>query len=72
MKKIAVVPRLPQPVLEQIAKLGEVLVPQSGAPLDKAGMQALMRVSGVADKPELQAEDVAFAIAPRLNAAGPE
>lgn len=43
MKKIAVVPRLPQPVLEQIAKLGEVLVPQSGAPLDKAGMQALMR-----------------------------
>jgi len=43
MKRIAVVPRLPQPVLEQIAKLGEVLVSQSGAPLDKAGIRDLMR-----------------------------
>ena len=43
MKKIAVVPRLPQPVLEQIAKLGEVLAAQPGAPLDKAGVRELMR-----------------------------
>lgn len=43
MTKIAVVPRLPQPVLEQIAKLGEVLAAQSGATLDKAGVRDLMR-----------------------------
>jgi len=43
MKKIAVVRRLPQPVLDQLAGLGEVLVPQTDAPLDKAGMRALMR-----------------------------
>jgi len=43
MKKIAVVRRLPQPVLDQIGKLGEVLLPPSDAPLDKAGMQELMR-----------------------------
>jgi len=43
MKKIAVIPRLPQPVLEQIAKLGEVLVAQSDAPLDKAVVRDLMR-----------------------------
>jgi single-stranded-DNA-specific exonuclease len=33
-------------------------------------MRALMRVSGVAEKKELQAKDISFAIAPRLNAAG--
>jgi gluconate 2-dehydrogenase len=43
MKKIAVVRRLPQPVLDQLAGLGEVRVPQSDAPLDRAGMQELMR-----------------------------
>lgn len=43
MKRIAVVPRLPQPVLEQIAKLGEVVAPQSAAPLDKAGVRGLMQ-----------------------------
>ena len=43
MKKIAVLRRLPQPVLDQLAGLGEVLVPQTDAPLDKAGMRALMR-----------------------------
>jgi len=42
MKKIAVVPRLPQPVLDQIAKLGEVVASQSASPLDKAGVRELM------------------------------
>jgi lactate dehydrogenase-like 2-hydroxyacid dehydrogenase len=43
MKKIAVVRRLPQPVLDQIGKLGEILLPASDAPLDKAGIRKLMR-----------------------------
>jgi len=43
MKKIAVARRLPQPVLDQIAGLGEVLAPKNDAPLDRAGMQELMR-----------------------------
>ena len=43
MKKIAVARHLPQPALDQIGKLGEVLVPGSEAPLDKAGMRELMR-----------------------------
>jgi gluconate 2-dehydrogenase len=43
MKKIAVVRRLPQPVLDQLGKLGEVLVPASDAPLDTAGLRELMR-----------------------------
>lgn len=34
------------------------------------GMQALMRISGIAEHGELQAEDIAFALAPRINAAG--
>jgi gluconate 2-dehydrogenase len=43
MKKIAVVRRLPQSVLDQLAALGEVLVPPSDAPLDRAGLRELMR-----------------------------
>ena len=34
------------------------------------GLKALMRLAGLNDKPLLQAEDVAFALAPRINAAG--
>ena len=34
------------------------------------GMQALLRCSGLMDKAELQAEDIGFSIAPRINAAG--
>lgn len=34
------------------------------------GLKALMRVAGLSDRPALQAEDIAFAIAPRINAAG--
>jgi len=34
------------------------------------GLKALMRVAGLAEKPTLSSEDVAFALAPRLNAAG--
>lgn len=34
------------------------------------GLQALMRVCKLLDKPALTSEDVAFSIAPRLNAAG--
>jgi gluconate 2-dehydrogenase len=48
MKKIAVVRRLPPPVLDQIARLGEVLLPPSEAPLDKAGMTQLMREADAA------------------------
>lgn len=34
------------------------------------GMKALLQVSGLWDKPEIQAEDIAFALGPRLNAVG--
>lgn len=43
MKKIAVARRLPGPVLDQVARLGELLLPQSDAPLDRTGMQDLLR-----------------------------
>jgi lactate dehydrogenase-like 2-hydroxyacid dehydrogenase len=43
MKKIAVVPRLPPPVLQQIAQLGELLAPKPDAPLDRASIRDLMR-----------------------------
>jgi gluconate 2-dehydrogenase len=43
MKKIAVARRLPQPVLDEIARFGEVLLPQSEATRDKAEMQHLLR-----------------------------
>jgi gluconate 2-dehydrogenase len=43
MTKIAVTRRLPQPVLDKIAQLGDVSLPPSDAPLDPAGMQALLR-----------------------------
>ncbi len=42
MKKIAVARRLPQPVMDQIARLGEVRVPPSDAPLDRTGLQDLL------------------------------
>jgi gluconate 2-dehydrogenase len=48
MKKIAVVRRLPPPVLDQIARFGEVLLPPSEAALDKAGMTHLMREADAA------------------------
>lgn len=34
------------------------------------GLAALMKLTGLADKPSLSSEDIAFTIAPRLNAAG--
>lgn len=34
------------------------------------GLKALMKIAGLLERPELQAEDIAFAIAPRINAAG--
>lgn len=34
------------------------------------GLKALLRVSGLTDRTALQAEDIAFGIAPRINAAG--
>jgi len=34
------------------------------------GLKALLRISGLQDRSALQAEDVAFGIAPRINAAG--
>ena len=34
------------------------------------GLKALMKVSKLADKPQLTAEDVGFGLAPRINAAG--
>ncbi len=34
------------------------------------GLKALLEVAGLADKPKLAAEDVAFKLAPRMNAAG--
>ncbi|MEY3456844.1 MAG: Single-stranded-DNA-specific exonuclease RecJ [Planctomycetota bacterium] len=34
------------------------------------GMQALLRASGLMDKAELQADDIGFSLAPRINAAG--
>lgn len=40
--------------------------------LDRAnpGLKELLRISKVSDKGSLQAEDIAFAVAPRINAAG--
>jgi len=43
MKKIAVARRLPQPVLDQVARVGEVLLPQGDVPRDRAEMQQLLR-----------------------------
>ncbi|MGB4708472.1 MAG: single-stranded-DNA-specific exonuclease RecJ [Fuerstiella sp.] len=34
------------------------------------GLQALLKISELSDKPTLSAEDIAFGIAPRINAAG--
>ncbi|HEY4262633.1 MAG TPA: single-stranded-DNA-specific exonuclease RecJ [Schlesneria sp.] len=34
------------------------------------GLKALMKIAGLSERPALQAEDIAFAIAPRINAAG--
>ena len=34
------------------------------------GLRALMQVAGVFEKPELNAEDIGFSLAPRINAAG--
>jgi gluconate 2-dehydrogenase len=42
-RKIAISRRLPQPVLDKVAELGEVLLPPTEAPLDGAGMAELLR-----------------------------
>ncbi len=34
------------------------------------GLRALMKVAGLLEKPELKADDIGFALAPRINAAG--
>lgn len=34
------------------------------------GMKALLQIAGVWDKPDIQAEDIGFAVGPRLNAVG--
>lgn len=68
MKKIAVVPRLPPPVLQQIAQLGEVLVPQSDAPLDESGVRALMRDADAALLTAVDRVDAAtIAACPKLK-----
>ena len=41
--KIAIVRRFPQPVLDQVAQLGEVLLPPTEASLDASGMAELLR-----------------------------
>lgn len=43
MTKVAVARRMPQPVLDKLASLGDVLLSPSDASLDKAGLQQLMR-----------------------------
>lgn len=42
-RKIAIARRLPQPILDQVAKLGDVRVPPTETPLDRAGMVELLR-----------------------------
>ncbi len=42
-RKIAIARRLPQPVLDKVSKLGEVIVPLTEAPLDGTGMTELLR-----------------------------
>jgi lactate dehydrogenase-like 2-hydroxyacid dehydrogenase len=42
-KTIAVTRRLPQPVLDQVAQFGEVVVPPTDAALDKDGLTSLLR-----------------------------
>jgi len=49
-----------------LVRHGLVSLKQSPSP----GLAALMKVAGLDGKPSLDAEDVAFSLAPRLNAAG--
>lgn len=49
-----------------LVRHGLVSLKQTALP----GVQALLEVSGLSEKPRLDAEDVAFQLAPRLNAAG--
>jgi gluconate 2-dehydrogenase len=68
MKKIAVARRLPQPVLEQLAKLGELLLPPGDASLDKAGIRDLLRDADAALVAAVDPVDAeAIAAAPRLR-----
>jgi gluconate 2-dehydrogenase len=46
--KIAIVRRFPQPVFQQVAQLGEILLPPTDAPLDSAGMTELLREADAA------------------------
>lgn len=68
MKKIAVARRLPQRVLDPLAALGEVLVPQSDAPLDPAGLRELMRDADAALVTAVDPVDAAtIAACPKLK-----
>ncbi len=68
MKKIAVARRLPPPVLEQLARLGELILPAGDAPLDRAGMRELLREADAALVTALDPVDAeAMAAAPNLR-----
>lgn len=68
MKKIAVARRLPQPVLDQIARFGEVLAPSSEAPLDKAGLAKLLAEADAALVTAIDPVDAeVLAACPRLR-----
>ncbi len=57
------------PLLEEnriLVRYGLVSLRERATP----GLQALLRVAGLHDKPEFHAEDVAYSLAPRINAAG--
>lgn len=68
MKKIAVARRLPQPVLDEVARFGEVRVPPSDAPLDKAGLTQLLRDADAALVTAIDPVDAeVLAACPRLR-----
>jgi glyoxylate/hydroxypyruvate/2-ketogluconate reductase len=67
-RKIAVARRLPQPVLDQIARFGEVAVAPSEAGLDKSGLAELMKDADAALVTALDVVDAeVIAACPKLR-----
>jgi glyoxylate/hydroxypyruvate/2-ketogluconate reductase len=68
MKKIAVARRLPQPVMDQIATLGQVCLPPDAALLDKRAMKELLRDADAALVTAIDPVDAeVIAASPRLK-----
>jgi len=67
-RKIAIARRLPQPVLDRVSKLGEILVPPNETPLDATGMAELLHDADAAVVTALDRVDAGVLSAcPRLK-----